>query len=186
MKPLNNALRDGLIAGGVAGLASLAVLALGGRLERGRPWGPVNAPSHWVWGDKALKQDEPTPRYTATGLVVHQLAAAFWGVLHEWLLGRPEKARAPRTLLRDAAMTTTVAAVVDLGIVPHRLTPGFQHRLSVPGLVGVYFLFALGLALGSSVAGRRGGGKPCTRGGNSYRVGRGFRMESKKDSTAAV
>lgn len=157
MKPWNSALKDGMITGGVAGLASLALLALGGRLEQGRPWGPVNAPSHWIWGDRALRQDDPSPRYTATGLVVHQLAAAFWGVLHELFLGRPEKAREPRILLRDAAVTTTVAAVVDLSLVPHRLTPGFQHRLSIPGLVGVYSLFGLGIALGSYLAGRRGG-----------------------------
>lgn len=157
MKPWKTALRDGMIAGGIAGLTSLAVLALGGRLERGRPWGPVNAPSHWVWGDPALRQDGPSPRYTATGLIVHQLAAAFWGVLHELLLGHRGKAKDPRLLLRDAAVTTAVAAVVDLRLVPHRLTPGFEHRLSAPGLVGVYSLFALGLALGSHLANRRGG-----------------------------
>lgn len=157
MKPWRCAVKDGLIAGTVAGLASLAVLALGGRLERGRPWGPVNAPSHWVWGDQALEQDGATPRYTATGLVVHQLAAVFWGVLHERLLGRPEKIGVPRLLLQDAMLTTAVAAAVDLRVAPHRLTPGFQHRLSVPGMVGVYSLFAIGLALGSHLAGCRRG-----------------------------
>jgi hypothetical protein len=34
------------------------------------------------------------------------------------------------------------------------LSPGFQHRVTPPALVGAYALFALGLALGS-VAVRR-------------------------------
>ncbi|HJW26076.1 MAG TPA: hypothetical protein VJ576_14375 [Rhodocyclaceae bacterium] len=152
MKTWKRALKDGLVTGGIAGLTSLVVLALG---ERGKPWGPVNAPSHWVWGDPALFQDGATPRYTATGVLVHQLAASFWGVLHERFLGDPEGGRDAGTLLRDAALTTAVAAVVDLEVVPHRLTPGFQHRLSAASLAGVYALFALGLALGSRVVGRR-------------------------------
>jgi len=40
---------------------------------------------------------------------------------------------------------------------PQRLTPGFEHRLSTPALLEVYTSFALGLALGSMVMGRRRG-----------------------------
>lgn len=155
MKTWKRALKDGLVTGGIAGLTSLVVLALGRTGERGEPWGPVNAPSHWIWGDLALVQDGATPRYTATGILVHQAAASFWGVLHERYLGDPEDGKGAGNLLRDAVLTTTVAAVVDLQVVPHRLTPGFQHRLSAAGLAGVYCLFALGLALGSRVVGRR-------------------------------
>lgn len=157
LKTWKSALKDGLVVGGIAGLASLAALALGGRAERGSPWGPVNAPSHWLWGDPALHQDGATPRYTATGLVVHQLAASFWGVLHEFFLGASGEAKGPALLLRDAALTTAVAAVVDLRVVPHRLTPGFQRRLSAGSLGVVYVLFGLGLAVGSHVSGRRRG-----------------------------
>jgi hypothetical protein len=155
MKTWRRALKDGMVAGTVAGLASLAALAVRGRMEGKSPWGPVNAPSHWVWGNRALRQDEPRARYTVTALLVHQLAAGFWGVLHEKFLGIRGKPKASGTLLRDAAATTTVAAVVDLVLVPHRLTPGFQDRLSPRSLVAVYSLFALGLALGSHAAGRR-------------------------------
>lgn len=155
MKTWKCALLDGLVVGGIAGLTSLAALALGGRAEKGSPWGPVNAPSHWLWGDPALHQDGATPRYTVTGLAVHQLAAAFWGVLHELLLGTPGRPKGPGLLLRDAALTTAVAATVDLRVVPHRLTPGFQRRLSAGSLVAVYALFGLGLALASHVTGRR-------------------------------
>jgi hypothetical protein len=157
MKTWKNALWDGMVAGTVAGLTSLAALAVRGRVEGRSPWGPVNAPSHWVWGNRALRQDGPRPRYTVTGLLVHQLAAGFWGVLHEKFLGIRGKPKPPGSLLRDAAATTAVAAVVDLALVPHRLTPGFQDRLSPRGLVAVYSLFALGLALGSHAAGRRSG-----------------------------
>lgn len=155
MKTWENALKDGMLAGTLAGLASLAVLAFQGRKENGNPWGPVNAPGHWVWGDPALREDRPHPRYTLTALLVHQLAAGFWGVIHERFLGTPGRTKSPACLAREAATTTAVAAVVDLAIVPHRLTPGFQERLSSRGLLAVYLLFGLGLALGSHMNCRR-------------------------------
>ena len=37
----------------------------------------------------------------------------------------------------------------SLEFTPERFTPGFQHRVSTPALVGAYTVFALGLALGS-------------------------------------
>lgn len=155
MKTWKQAWRDALFAGGFAGLASLAALALRGRRENGSGWGPVNAPSHWLWGDAALREDRPSLRYTAIGLIIHQLSAGFWGLLHEGLLGRPEGGKRPAELARDAALTAAIAAAVDFAVVPHRLTPGFQHRLSLPGLVLTYGLFAAGLALGSHLATQR-------------------------------
>jgi len=55
----------------------------------------------------------------------------------------------------DAAAVTAVAALVDLRIVPHRLSPGFQDRLSGRALVQVYGGFALGLVLTAWLGGRR-------------------------------
>jgi len=155
MKTWKRALKDSLIVGSFASLTSLAGLALRGRAENGSPWGPVNAPGHWVWGDRALLQDRRSLRYTAAGLLVHHLSAGFWGLLHEKVLGTEGQAKAVSGLLRDAAATTAVAALVDLRLVPHRLTPGFQLRLSPFSLVVVYALFGLGLAAGSYLAGRR-------------------------------
>lgn len=156
-KGLRNGLRSGLIAGSIASLSSAAVLFERGRRETGSPWACINAPSHWVWGKPALKADELSLRHTATGMLVHHASACFWGVLHEVRgkgLQRGHPATPPRSLprlLRDAAVTTTVAAIVDLRVVPERLTPGFEHRLSRRGLFLVYLFFGIGLALAGEV-----------------------------------
>lgn len=155
MKSWKIAIRDALLVGSVASLTSLAGLALRSRAEDGRPWPSVNAPSHWLWGNVALRQDEASWRYTLTGLLIHHASSGFWGVLHEKLLCTDGEVKPAGCLIRDAALTTAVAAWVDLRLVPHRLTPGFQRRLSSASLFGVYALFGIGLALGSHLASRR-------------------------------
>jgi hypothetical protein len=136
------ALRDG----GLAGLTSLAALAVCGRLQTGSAAAPINAPSHWIWGDRALRQDGWSLRYTATGLAIHQGSAVFWGLLHQWLRRRNPR---PGTLVRDAIVTSAAAAFTDLALTPPRLTPGFEQRLSPRGLAWTYALFAVGLAVAS-------------------------------------
>lgn len=146
------ALRAAVVSGSLASLASLAVLALGGRAEAGMAPAPVNAPSHWVWGDGALHRDGFSLRYTAVGFVVHHLSSLFWGAVHARVFGNEPKPAAAE--LRNALLTTAFAAWIDLRVVPHRLTPGFERRLSPATLGAVYLLFGLGLAAGSGAAAR--------------------------------
>lgn len=155
MKTWKQALSDAAVTGSVASLTSLAALALLGRAENGSPWGPTNAPSHWIWGNVALRQDGPSVRFTVTALVIHHLCSVFWGALHEKLLRTRGATQANPRGLGEAALTAATAAWVDLCVVPHRVTPGFQRRLSRSGLAIVYALFGLGLAAGSYVANRR-------------------------------
>jgi hypothetical protein len=155
MKTWRRALKDALIAGSVASLTSTVVLALRGRSDTGGALGPLNAPSHWLWGDRALAQDDASLRYTATGLLIHHASSIFWAIVQERLLHRKAQSEnSVAAVLRDAAITTALAALVDLRLVPKRLTPGFERRLSGPSLAGVYSLFAIGLAIGSSLAAR--------------------------------
>lgn len=146
--------RRALAGGGAAGLASLAALALAGRRDAGSVAAPINAPSHALWGERALRRDDASLRYTGTGAAIHLASGLFWGVVHERLCGR-RAARSAGGALAAAACTTAVAAAVDLLLVPERLTPGFQHRLSKPGLAFVYAAFGVGLALGSRWRARR-------------------------------
>lgn len=141
-----------MVSGSVASLASFAALLLGGRAQSGQALAPVNAPSHWLWGDVALHCDGPSLRYTLVGFAVHHLSSMFWGTVHALVFGGGSKP--PRLLLGEAALTTGVAAWVDLRGVPHRLAPGFQRRLSASALAGVYVFFALGLAAGNRLAAR--------------------------------
>ncbi|HLO63603.1 MAG TPA: hypothetical protein VK165_11660 [Azonexus sp.] len=154
MKTWKRAVQDALIVGSFASLTSLAAMVLRSRAENGTPWASVNAPSHWVWGNVALRQDARSLRYTALGLAIHHASAGFWGVIHEKLLCSEQPAKADARLLATATVVTAVAAWVDLRVVPHRLTPGFQRRLSSRSLLAVYGLFGLGLAAGSYLANR--------------------------------
>lgn len=130
---------------------SAAVLAWRGRTDTGSAAAPINAISHWLWPRAALRQDEPSTRYTATGLGVHFGAALLWCGLYERLRAR-RGADTPVHAVADALTVGTVAAVVDLACVPDRLTPGFEKRISPRSLVLVYGAFAAGLALAGLAA----------------------------------
>jgi len=135
-----------------SGLLSAAALLWRGRAELQRAVGPLNAPSHTMWGDRALRQDGVSLRYTALGTVTHLASAMFWGVVYDLLRrrhARPTMANA----VTDAAAVTATAACVDF-VLPQRLTPGFERRLSTGGLVWVYAGFACGLVLGAALAER--------------------------------
>lgn len=137
-----------LISGSLASLISAAVLAWRGRRENRRALGPLNAPAHWLWGKQSLRRDDASLRHTLTGMLVHHVSSLFWAVFYELLRTRRTRPTAANAL-GDAAAVTVVAAAVDLQLVPQRLTPGFEQRLSKRGLAWVYASFAAGLALGA-------------------------------------
>ena len=155
MHPWTAALREGAVSGTLAGLLSAAALGLAGRREVADPAAPVNATSHWLWDDEALHRDGTDGRHTAAGLLIHQLASSFWATVHaRAVAGRPAATRAGPALAAATA-TAALACLVDMRMTPHRLSPGFEHRLSRPALAAVYGCFALGLALGSVAVNRR-------------------------------
>jgi hypothetical protein len=123
---------SGMLAGTAAALAA----SFAGRREVGAYAAPLNATSHILWGDAAARRDSASAKYTGTGALLHYGAAIFWALLYEALPGR-----APMR----AAATAVTAYVVDYHVVPRRLTPGFEMRLSAPALAGVYLALGLGL-----------------------------------------
>jgi len=147
-------MREGLVSGSLAALLSSAYLAAAGRL-RGHPAAPVNAVSHWLFGDRALVQDAPTFKYTATGYLTHHAAGVFWGVLHAKAWGTRPGAKTPLAAAAGAAAAAGVAAFVDYELTPKRLTPGFEHRLAKPEMTAVYAFFALGLMAGTLLMKKR-------------------------------
>jgi len=149
-RPLQRMLSDGLLAAGLSAL----VLALRGQRDARSAAAPLNAVSHWLWPAEALARDEASLRFTASGVIVHSLASMFWAAMFGWLQRRRRRPTAAAALA-DAAAISAVAAVVDLKLVPDRLTPGFEHRLHKGSLALVYGAFATGLALGGLLALRR-------------------------------
>lgn len=154
MTTWKQALREGLVSGSLASILSGAYLVLAGG-RRSEPAAPLNAVSHWIFGDRALREDEPRPLYTATGYLIHHAASIFWGTLHAKAWGAREEAKKPLPAAAGAIAAASVASFVDYQLTPKRLTPGFEHRLGRPEMVNVYACFALGLAIGSMLMKKR-------------------------------
>jgi hypothetical protein len=141
---------DRMLASGLAAaVLSGLVLAWRGRAETGSAAAPINAPSQWLHGREALRRDDLTWRHTALGALVHGASSLLWAGLYGLLREQRERRGSTSTAaaLADAAAVTAVAAVVDLKLVPDRLSPGFQHRLSRPAVALTYVSFAAGLLL---------------------------------------
>lgn len=141
-------------AGLVSSLLSMAALALRGKAEAGSAAAPFNAISHWLYGARALRLDTADIRHTALGAVVHAGSSMFWATVYEEAICQRDPPPTPARLVAGAAGVATLAAVTDFALVPERLTPGFEHRLSKRSLVLTYALFAAGLALGGLAARR--------------------------------
>jgi hypothetical protein len=146
-----------LASGLVAGTTSMLLLARRGQRDQHHGGGAVqtlNAPSHWIFGDRALGQAAPSWRYTGWGTLIHQASSLMWATVFDRLVfnTRRQAAAQPPSVTHlavQAAVTTGVAALVDLRLVPHRLTPGFQHHLTRRSLGWVYGSFGVGLLLGA-------------------------------------
>ena len=139
----------GLAPGAMASVASAAMLALGAKRENGRMFAAANAVSHWLWGDKAFRQDAPSWKYTLVGYGIHHASSMFWGSLFEQAAGKLLERKSPATTLAVSVAASAVACAVDYRLTPKRLRPGFEERLSRRSLALVYGAFALGLAGGA-------------------------------------
>lgn len=142
-----NLLSRALLSGLTAGTLSMWTLVHRGRCEGHRAATTLSAPSHWLYGERALVQTEPSWRYTGAGALIHEASAVMWALLFERLVSRRNRTPSVTTLAASAAVVTGVAAVVDLKLVPERLTPGFEHHLSTRSLVWVYASVAAGMVL---------------------------------------
>lgn len=142
-------------AGTWASALSVVMLAIRGRHEAGTAAAPLNAPSHWLFGREALRSNRPSWRHTLSGLLIHHGSSLFWGLLYSRLLQQGQHCREPASTVLAAVGVTALAAWVDFRLVPKRLTPGFEHRLSKSSLMWVYGAFAAGLALGGLRSSKR-------------------------------
>lgn len=148
--------RQALVSGAVASVLSTAVLALCGQIENRRPAGPINGPSQWLYGRRAARVRQPSLRHTLTGFLVHHAMATGWAFLHERTFGEHKAQQPFSKRLGRAAVTATVANIVDFQLTPKRLRPGFETQLSRKSLLAVYATFAVGLALVAPAARSRG------------------------------
>lgn len=149
MKKWKLVLTQGLLAGSLASAFSTAVLALTGRREAGSAAAPLNAASHWYWGDEAFDRQDADLGHTAVGYLTHHSAAIFWATVYAALASQKPASRTMPGVLLGAAATSATAYLADFKLTPHRFTPGYEHRLSTAALVAVHAALAVGLAAGA-------------------------------------
>lgn len=143
------ALREGAVTGTVASLLSTAVLALMGKRQDGHAIAPVNAVSHWAWGDDAARVLRPTWKHTLTGVLTQHAASIFWAALYSCFYGHRAEAKELPQAIAGGVATSAVAYVIDYTITPKRLTPGYELRLDGKGMLAVYVALAAGFTAGA-------------------------------------
>ena len=143
---LRDRLRVGVWIGLVAAAASAGAL-VGFGWVRGVPFQPLNAVAHVVLGNRAFQVSAADPLVTSTGILVHAISLVAWGIVLSLILGR---SRGPRVWAIALAFAAAVA-VIDLVVLPARLSPGFETMLTRGEVVVVYAV--MGVAMGW-IAGR--------------------------------
>ncbi len=145
-------LRSALVSGTVATATSAAALALLAVAAGKGAAQPLNATSHWLYGDEAAAFPHADVDHTSVGYATHHAATIFWALFFEgWLARRP--ARSGLAATGRATAVAALAAAVDYTITPKRFTPGWELVLSKRAMAGVYAAMAAGFA--AAAIGRR-------------------------------
>lgn len=136
------------VSGTIVSLTTTVVLMLLAKMEGKAPLQPVNSTSHWLHGERAGSIRQADMAHTVLGYGTHHASAIFWAFLFEaWLSMRPP--RSTLGLVRGAAATAAVAATVDYGVVPRRLSPGWEAVLSKRSIAAAFGTMTAGLVLGA-------------------------------------
>lgn len=138
-----------LCTGAAATVATTLAVSICGAIEEGNAVAPINAVSHIAWADKAARQTDVSWQYTAVGLALNAAAVTSWAGVYELCCGRTADRKDLAGALLGGALVSAAAYLTDYHVVPSRLTPGFEKRLSNQSLFGVYTALALSLAAGS-------------------------------------
>jgi hypothetical protein len=128
---------------------ALAAMFCGWR-ENHNAVAPLNAISHIAWGEEAARQEQASAKYTATGLALNTSAMFGWAFIFARLVGGKSSNRVVSSL-GGGIFVSLLAYVVDYHVVPKRLTPGVEDRLSSRSLLVLYVVLALSLALAGFV-----------------------------------
>ena len=126
-----------LVSGAAAGIATTVTALMAGKREAG---------------------SYASLKFTGMGLLFKSAAAMFWAGLYEkWFAPRIGKSlqRSALRPLVGAAAVTAGAYITDYYLVPKRLTPGFEKRVSGKALATIYGALALGFLVGRAINERR-------------------------------
>jgi hypothetical protein len=143
-------LRNVATTASIATTATTAAALFVSKAETSYAAAALNATSHILWGDEAAKHDDPDLEHTLVGGALNASAMGAWAFIQELL----PRAHTPLGAVTKGVFVSALAYVTDYFIVPKRLTPGFEKRLSPAGMLTMYGSLAGALALGEWIARR--------------------------------
>ncbi|CAI8844843.1 hypothetical protein [Methylocaldum szegediense] len=155
MRTYSNGGFNALISGTIAAIATTLAAAACGKAERSGAIAPLNAVSHITWGNRAARREDVSLKYTGTGFVLNHAAAVLWASLYERWFGRDAESGNVARALAGGAVVAGLAYLTDYHLVPERLTPGYEKRLSGKALAAVFGSLALSLPLRGLLLGSR-------------------------------
>lgn len=138
---LRDRVRVGVWIGLVAAAATAGAL-VGFGWVRGMPLQPLNAVGHIVVGSRAFQVTTAHPLVTSAGILVHVISLVAWGIVLSLIL---RQARGAFTWAIAVAFAAAVA-VIDLVVLPTRLSPGFETVLTPREVVVVYAVMGVAMA----------------------------------------
>ncbi|MDQ3185519.1 MAG: hypothetical protein M3Q16_03455 [Pseudomonadota bacterium] len=160
-------LKRAIVSGTLGGYGAAIAALLAGKYENGFFAGPLNATSHIIWGDEAVRQNRFSLKFTFTGFMLNHGSGIFWALFYEKLFGKgARKQKNDSSLHSDlnisftkpllgAAVIAASAYVIDYHLIPRRFTPGFEHRVSVKSLAVILAALAVGLATRDIISARQ-------------------------------
>lgn len=151
MNPLSALCRDSLLPAAIAGAAVLGSIAIAGKRDSGSALAPINASSHVLWGDQAARVERATLRHTVPGVAINLGAAFWWALVCRVLFGRAAN-RHPGTAVAAGTGTVALAYLLDYKLLPKRLTPGWELRISNRSLFTTLAVMGVGLGVGAVLA----------------------------------
>lgn len=140
-----------LVTAGVATAVTTGAALLISQAQTKHAAAALNATSHIVWGDEAAKVDDLDWDHTVLGGLLNAGAMGAWAIVQEALLPR---ARTVWGAAAKGVLVSGLAYVTDYYVVPKRLTPGFEKRLSSKGMLLMYAALAGALGVGELLANR--------------------------------
>lgn len=145
-RPWEETMKDALVAGSIVCAVTVTAVALRGRADSGSAVAPINATSHVLYGPEAASADRPDLRHTIPGLLINAGACVFWATVYERLFEREPGSRPAHAVL-GGTVVAALAYLVDYHLVPKRLTPGWEERVSGRSLAMIFAAMAASLPL---------------------------------------
>lgn len=135
--------RDAVLSGTIVSAATAATAAACGARDSGSAIAAVNAVSHILWGSDASNVRVADMKHTVPALLLNTGATIFWAAIYERIFGHAaDRGHISKALLGGGAVAA-LAYVTDYHMVPKRLTPGWEERVSNRSLAVIYVVLAL-------------------------------------------